>query len=187
METDGRNFSDTTDNSGLNMDKWECIAEISRRSDRFGDKILQLLDKFNAVNTEEITEEQAFLFLSELRSDDKNMSYNIGIYVKAEGCGKYAKIAEPEFHDPTYNLGVMFRNCMDWEYKQSNFYECDFVIERVEHGLEMLKENEDYFRQFEPENKWGTVETAFAALDSLRNCILEQAEDIPLDCLYMKW
>lgn len=46
------------------------------------------------------------------------MSYSIGIYVKVEGCNKYAKIAYPDYSSPTYNLGKLFRACMDWNFKK---------------------------------------------------------------------
>ena len=47
------------------------------------------------------------------------MSYDLRIRVKAEGCDKYPVIATPECDSPTYNLGKMFRACMDWNYNQS--------------------------------------------------------------------
>ena len=46
------------------------------------------------------------------------MSYDLRIRVKAEGCDRYPVIAEPEYDSPTYNLGKMFRACMDWDYNQ---------------------------------------------------------------------
>lgn len=42
------------------------------------------------------------------------MSYDLRVAVKVQGCDKYADIAEPEYANPTYNLGDMFRACMDW-------------------------------------------------------------------------
>nr|DAM55799.1 MAG TPA: hypothetical protein [Caudoviricetes sp.] len=86
------------------------------------------------------------------------MSYDLRIAVKVDGCDKFAEIAEPEYSSPTYNLGKMFRACTGWDYKQ-----------------------------YEPENGWGTVASAVAVLENLRDCIYEQAEEIPLDCLYVAW
>lgn len=40
-------------------------------------------------------------------------------FVKVEGCDKYAEIAEPFYSSPTYNLGKLFRTCMDWQFKSS--------------------------------------------------------------------
>ena len=125
------------------------------------------------------------------------MSYDIGIYVKVEGCDKYAMIAEPECASPTYNLGEMFRACMDWDYSQSEkdengvyktvYYPCDFVIDRVERGLRELRTSRKKYEKYNPSNGWGNVHSAIKALESLRECIYEQAEEIPLNCLYMSW
>lgn len=46
------------------------------------------------------------------------MSYDISIYVKVDGIDKYAEVATPEYSSPTYNLGKLFRACMDWDYSQ---------------------------------------------------------------------
>ena len=42
------------------------------------------------------------------------MSYCIGIYVKVEGCGKFVETTYPAYYKPTYNLGKLFRACMNW-------------------------------------------------------------------------
>ena len=125
------------------------------------------------------------------------MSYDIEIYVKVEGCDKYATIAEPEYAHPTYNLGRMFRACMDWNYSQSEkgedgeyhtcYYKCSEIINNVERGIRELRCNRKEYEQYEPDNGWGTISSAIHVLESLRTCIYEQAEDIPLECLYMSW
>lgn len=125
------------------------------------------------------------------------MSYDIAIHVRAEGCDAYPIIARPEYDTPTYNLGKLFRACMDWDYSQSEkdeegnwhtvYYPCDFVIERVEHGIEELILNTDKYTQYEPSNGWGSLDNALICLLSLRKCIYEQSEEIPMNCLYMSW
>lgn len=125
------------------------------------------------------------------------MSYDIAISVKVEGCDQYVVIDEPEYHSPTYNLGAMFRACMDWNYSQSEkndrgewepmYYRCDFVLDRVERGLYELNHNLSEYVKYNAPNGWGTVSSAVKALESLRICILENAERIPLECLYMNW
>lgn len=125
------------------------------------------------------------------------MSYYIEISVKVEGCDKYAKIAEPKYNDPTYNLGKMFRVCMGWDYSQSEpdetgkyvkkYYPCDFVIEKVETGIRELRTNRKKYEQYKPSNGWGSMSSAIEALESLRACIYEEAEYIPINCLYMSW
>lgn len=125
------------------------------------------------------------------------MSYNIGIHVKVEGCDKLAKIAEPEMSRPTYNLGKMFRACMDWDFytveKDENgeyrvsYYPCSFVLEQVEHGLSELESNGIAYTQYTPSNSWANITTVWQVLQSLRECIHEQAVEIPIECLYMSW
>ena len=115
------------------------------------------------------------------------MSYDIEICVKAEGCDKYPMISEPELSSPTYNLGTMFRKCMDWNYKQGEIYKCDFVIERVEHGIRELRTNREKYIKYNPINGWGDLDGAIRVLESLRTCIYKEAEYIPIDCLYMRW
>lgn len=115
------------------------------------------------------------------------MSYDLEICVKIEGCDQYARIAEPKLCNPTYNLGKMFRACMGWDYSQSELYPCSFAIEKVEHGIKELSANRDAYMQYNPSNGWGSLDGALAALASLRNCIYEVAEEIPLSCLYMRW
>lgn len=125
------------------------------------------------------------------------MSYDIRLCVKAEGCDAYPTVAVPEYASPTYNLGEMFRACMGWDYAQSEqnesgeykdcYYKCGFVIDRVEHGIKELRTNRKKYMKFNPANGWGDIDSAVEALESLRECIYETAEDIPLDCLYMAW
>lgn len=115
------------------------------------------------------------------------MNYDLRIAVKVDGCDKFAQIAEPEYSNPTYNLGKMFRACTGWNYKQGGYYKCSDVIGNIEKGVKELRANKAQYKQYEPENGWGTVASAVVALENLRNCIYEQAEEIPLDCLYVAW
>lgn len=41
------------------MDKWDYIKLISNASDKYGYLIIEMLNKYGAQNTREITEEQA--------------------------------------------------------------------------------------------------------------------------------
>ena len=115
------------------------------------------------------------------------MSYDLSISVKAEGCGKFVEIAEPEYDSPTYNLGAMFRACTGWDFSQSEYYKCSDVIMKIERGIRELRFNTNQYVQYEAKNGWGTVPTAIRTLECLRDCIYEQAEDIPIDCLYVRW
>lgn len=48
------------------MDKWEYIKLLSNISDRYGDKLLLLLEQYNKNNLQEITFEEAKEFYENL-------------------------------------------------------------------------------------------------------------------------
>lgn len=115
------------------------------------------------------------------------MSYDIRICVKVDGLDVYAETAKPYYDSPTYNLREMFVACMDWDYEQGEHYRCDDVINKVEHGIGELRTNRAKYEKYNPPNGWGSIDSAIKALESLRECIYEEAESIPIDHLYMRW
>ena len=115
------------------------------------------------------------------------MSYDIRLAVKVDGYDGYAVVAEPQWSSPTYNLGKMFRACTGWDFKQSEYYKCSEIIGNVEHGIRELRTHPGRYKEFEPDNGWGTISSAITSLESLRECIYETAEYIPLEFLYMRW
>lgn len=115
------------------------------------------------------------------------MSYDLRIMVKIEGCGIYKTIATPEYDNPTYNLRKMFVACMDWNYKQGEIYKCSDIINNVNKGITELESNRKQYEIYNPANGWGDLDNAIVVLKSLRDCIYEHAEEIPIDCLYMSW
>lgn len=115
------------------------------------------------------------------------MSYSIGIYVKVEGCDKFAEIAYPFYSSPSYNLGKLFRSCMNWNFNSSEYYRCDHVLEHLDRGIKELAYNSNKYTKLTPVPSIFTTSGALNMLYSIRDCILEQAEDIPLDCMYMNW
>lgn len=112
------------------------------------------------------------------------MSYDLEILVKIEN-GQYIYIDEPRYSSPTYNLGKMFRVAMDWDFEQSTIYKIADIFENIQRGITELKKQPEKYVQYEPENRWGTVEDALEVLKSLKECILEQ--DIDTKYLYMRW
>lgn len=115
------------------------------------------------------------------------MSYDLRIAVKIDGTDIFAQIAEPEYANPTYNLADMFRACMDWDYTQSEFYPCSEAIVKVERGIRELWINKSAYIKYNPSNGWGDISSALRTLESLRECIYEQAEEIPIEFLWMAW
>lgn len=115
------------------------------------------------------------------------MSYDIEICVKVDGLDQYAMIDRPKYDSPTYNLGKMFRACMEWDYSQGEYYKCSEIIDKVEKGIRELKTNRKAYEKFNPSNGWGDIDSAIEDLESLRDCIYENAEEIPIVHLYMRW
>lgn len=115
------------------------------------------------------------------------MSYDLRIAVKIEGLDKFADIAIPEYDSPTYNLRDMFAACMDWNYKQGEYYPCSDVLPKIERGITELIIKPKQYDKYNPSNGWGSREGAIEVLESLRTCILEEAESIPIEHLWMCW
>lgn len=115
------------------------------------------------------------------------MSYDLRIAVKVEGIDKFATIDEPEYYCPTYNLGDMFRACTGWDFEQGKYYKCSEVIENISRGIIELRKDRLKYRTLEPDNHFGTVDDAIRVLDSLLICIYENAEEIPMEFLYVAW
>ena len=89
------------------------------------------------------------------------MSYDIEFGVKvADADGLIAKIGEPEFSSPTYNIGTMLRKCMDWDFKQSKWYKVTDVLPNIERGLHEITFNEKAYRKYNASNGWGDTNSA---------------------------
>lgn len=94
------------------------------------------------------------------------MSYDLEILAKIEN-GQYIRIAEPRYSSPTYNLGKMFRNAMDWDFDQGAIYNVADIFENIKRGITELERQPEKYVQYEPENRWGTVSGALEVLKSL--------------------
>lgn len=115
------------------------------------------------------------------------MSYDLRIAVKIDGLDQFAQIAEPYLSSPTYNLRDMFVACMDWDYTQCEYYPCKDVLPKIERGITELMTKPKRYDKYNPSNGWGSREGAIKVLESLRTCILEEAESIPIEHLWMCW
>lgn len=122
------------------------------------------------------------------------MSYDIRFGVKVVGAKEdvYAVIGEPERSSPTYNNAQIFRKSMDWDYTQGEWYKLTDVIPCIERGIHELQFNRNAYKPLEPDNGWGGIDSSLKALQSIMQWITEELprswnEDIPLDCIYMRW
>ena len=124
------------------------------------------------------------------------MSYDLRIAVKVEGAKDlFCVIAEPEYGDPTYNLGQMFRACTGWDYEQGKYYKVSDVYPLIERGIYELTYNEEKYLCLNPENGWGDTQSALKALKSLKECIdnIENPDiwdgwnTVPKEYIYVAW
>lgn len=126
------------------------------------------------------------------------MSYDIRFGVKVAGAPEdcYAVIDHPEYDNPTYNLRELFVKSMDWDYTQGEWYPITEVLERVQRGITELTLHPIEYKKYEPDNGWGTIESAIECLHGIVAYFKPGSwggfygswnADIPLNCIYMSW
>lgn len=121
------------------------------------------------------------------------MSYDIRFAVKvADHEDLYAVIGEPKYSSPTYNVGKIFRKCMDWDFEQGKWYKIQDYIPNIEKGIHEMKYNAEEYKYLEPDNGWGSTDSVLNCLQSIIEYLTEQLQwswngDIPIDCIYIAW
>lgn len=120
------------------------------------------------------------------------MSYDLRVGVKVAGVKDLiVEIGRPLYDSPTYNLGDMFRACMDWDYKQCEWYKVSDVLPKVKRGVHELQFNGKEYDKYNPSNGWGGRQGALKVLESLLECFAEYGPEsyasIPFKHLYMRW
>lgn len=125
------------------------------------------------------------------------MSYDIRFAVKVadapDDC--YAVIGAPEYDSPTYNIREIFVQSMDWNYHQGEWYKIKEVLPNIKRGVNELTFKANKYKHLEPENGWGSVESARQCLQSILDYFSDSFDgiggtwnaDIPYDCIYMRW
>lgn len=122
------------------------------------------------------------------------MSFDLRLSVKVEGADLYAVIAEPEYANPTYNIGDMFRACTGWDFVQGEWYKVSEVYDKICHGISELEKNEERYKKYNAKNGWGDTKSALAALKSLKECMDDMSTQswtrwnvIPKEHMYVAW
>lgn len=85
------------------------------------------------------------------------MSYNISFKVKVDGLDKYVNIGNCDANI-TWNVRDIITKStgLEWKNEANNGY-CKNIIPSITKGLEELRINGDKYKQYEPDNGWGTV------------------------------
>lgn len=77
-------------------------------------------------------------------------------------------VKEPFDMNLTYNVGKMLRRA-GVHPRLMNDLTALSALSVAENAYELMADNQDYFRQFEPENKWGTAKGCTEFLRQLRD------------------
>jgi hypothetical protein len=122
------------------------------------------------------------------------MSYDVRFGVKVEGMNGYIAVLDaPDYSSPTYNLREMFVACMEWDYSQGEWYNCIDVLPKFQRGLHELRFNREQYKQYNPPNGWGSIDSAIGFMESVVQKIGEIVSGdwtwnkIPLEHLWMRW
>ena len=124
------------------------------------------------------------------------MSYDVRVCVQTVAENKfgdpYAVVYIPKYDSPTYNLRPIFTTCMNWDYVQGEYYPLKAVLPKFRHGLAELIEFPEKYKPLEPDNGWGTVESAKKCLSSWLHELEENYYDSPtyewdIENLWWRW
>lgn len=123
------------------------------------------------------------------------MSYDIAFYVETKHPNKYGDsfvfIGAPEYDNPTYNLRDMFVACMDWDYRQGDYYPWPEVEPKVSRGIRELQVNKAKYEQYNPPNGWGNLEGALRCLKSIMELVYEGYDALDnrwnVEHLWFRW
>lgn len=111
------------------------------------------------------------------------MSYSIGFYIIEKDTNKYVCIGHPNVN-PSYNYAKVFKGVMQWDYKTSEYYSCDEVLNHIDFGLaELWNFGYKYIKMLPYQN----VQIVTQMLMGIRKGIIELGYAIPVTSLYMKW
>lgn len=106
---------------------------------------------------------------------------------------RFVVVHTPEYDSPTYNYRKMFVACMGWDYEQGEYYPMLDVLPKLRRGLAQLIEHPEKYRQYEPENGWGTLNGAIKCIESWIDELTNEdnwdsvCHYWPLDALLWKW
>lgn len=106
---------------------------------------------------------------------------------------RFVVVHIPEYDSPTYNYRKMFVACMGWDYKQGEYYPMAEVLPKLRHGLAQLTKHPEKYRQYEPENGWGTLNGAIRCIESWIDELTNEVDwdgvchYWPISALWWRW
>ena len=100
------------------------------------------------------------------------MSYDISFKAKLEGVDQWVYVG-PEWINHTSNTAAMIKEVCGSYPSAWNGMRCSELLPALATGCKELRAYSQKYRQFEPENGWGTVETTLEFLDAIRKACEE--------------
>lgn len=98
------------------------------------------------------------------------MSYDVSFKAKLEGVDQYVYVGA-DWINHTSNTAAMIKEVCGSYPSAWDGMSCSELLPVLEAGVKLLRSHSQEYRQFEPSNKWGTVETTIEFLDAIiRNC-----------------
>ena len=118
------------------------------------------------------------------------MSYDISFKVKVEGVDIYVDVGHCGANI-TWNVRDMIKAATDLPWiNEANNGLCTDIIPKIRAGYEELTKNPEKYRQYEPANKWGTVEGAmgffYGILDAWEELLKWNEELIPVATFWIE-
>ena len=98
------------------------------------------------------------------------MSYDVSFKAKLEGTDQWARVGD-DWINHTCNTSMMIKEVCGATPSEWNGQKCGHLYPIIMGGAAILKAKPEDYRKFEPDNKWGTVETTIKFLEKIaENC-----------------
>lgn len=110
------------------------------------------------------------------------MSYDISFKAKLEGVNQWVYVGD-DWINHTSNTAAMIKEVCGSYPSQWNGKRCSDMLPVLTDAIKELQLNSDKYRCFEPDNKWGTVETTISFLDRICvNCAKYPSAILEVSC-----
>lgn len=97
------------------------------------------------------------------------MSYDVSFRAKLEGVDQWVPVGE-DYINHTSNTAAMIKEVCGSYPSEWNGKRCSELLPALTAAVKELQFNAERYRQFEPSNKWGSVESTLKFLDRIRVC-----------------
>lgn len=126
------------------------------------------------------------------------MSYDVRILVKEQVTDRFIELYTPERDSPTYNLRNTFKESMGLDWKQGEAYPCAVMLPAIQRGIRELTCHAAKYDKLNPENGWGSRQSALECLREYEDAITQltergtvdgifDEEPWPIEALYFMW